>query len=297
MYKIIGADQKEYGPITAEQMVQWIAQSRVNAQTQVQFNGGDWKPLAQYPEFAAALGNVIRPAAPAAFTAPAAAYAPAPQNAPVKTNGMAIASLVCGILGFFTCGVTALVGLILGIVSMNSIKKSNGTQGGHGLALAGTIVSAVFLVMIPMWAALMLPALGKAKQKAQTVQCVNNMKQLALAVRIYSGDHNDHFPPATTWCDAIKPQVLSDRVFRCPAGDPGKRCHYAYNARLDNMQERNIDPETVLFFETDGGWNVSGGPELLLPSPRHGQTYVVAFVDGSVRQMTAAQMTHLRWNP
>ena len=35
MYKIIGADQKEYGPVTAEQLRQWIAEGRVNGQTSV----------------------------------------------------------------------------------------------------------------------------------------------------------------------------------------------------------------------------------------------------------------------
>ena len=56
MYKIIGADQKEYGPINAEQMRQWIAEGRVNGQTSVQFEGGEWRPLATFPEFADSLG-------------------------------------------------------------------------------------------------------------------------------------------------------------------------------------------------------------------------------------------------
>ena len=53
MYKIIGADQKEYGPVTAEQLRQWIAEGRVNGQTSVQSEGAaEWKPLASFPEFA-----------------------------------------------------------------------------------------------------------------------------------------------------------------------------------------------------------------------------------------------------
>jgi len=52
MYKIIGADQKEYGPITDEQMRQWIAEGRVNAQTQTCLEGTqEWKPLGMFPEF------------------------------------------------------------------------------------------------------------------------------------------------------------------------------------------------------------------------------------------------------
>src|SRR5436309_1839611 len=52
MYKIIGADQKEYGPISADQLRQWIAEGRVNGQTQACAEGTqEWKPLAMFPEF------------------------------------------------------------------------------------------------------------------------------------------------------------------------------------------------------------------------------------------------------
>jgi|SRR5579859_4608155 len=57
MYKIIGADHKEYGPVTADQIRQWIAEGRANAQTLVQREGEtEWKPLSSYAEFAPALG-------------------------------------------------------------------------------------------------------------------------------------------------------------------------------------------------------------------------------------------------
>jgi hypothetical protein len=68
MYKIIGGDQREYGPATAEELRQWIAEGRLSAQSLVQVEGtGQWKPLSAYPEFAAALGAQPRlgPAPPA----------------------------------------------------------------------------------------------------------------------------------------------------------------------------------------------------------------------------------------
>jgi hypothetical protein len=56
MYKIIGADGKEYGPVTGLQISQWIAEGRANASTTAQAEGAtEWKPLAEFPEFAAAL--------------------------------------------------------------------------------------------------------------------------------------------------------------------------------------------------------------------------------------------------
>jgi len=56
MYYIIGADQKQYGPVPAEEVRKWIAEGRADAQTRAQAEGGgEWKPLAFFPEFAEAL--------------------------------------------------------------------------------------------------------------------------------------------------------------------------------------------------------------------------------------------------
>jgi uncharacterized membrane protein len=56
MYKIIGGDKNEYGPVSAEQIRQWIKEGRANNQTQTRAEGSDeWKPLAAFPEFADAL--------------------------------------------------------------------------------------------------------------------------------------------------------------------------------------------------------------------------------------------------
>ena len=141
MFKLLGADQKEYGPVSADQIRQWIAQGRANGQTRAQAaESTDWKPLAEFPEFA----DALRAAASPAGQPPPTPGSPPPP--PPKTSGLAITSLVLGCLGLLTCGITSLVGLILGIVALVRINKSKGQLGGQGLALAGTIVSAAFLL-------------------------------------------------------------------------------------------------------------------------------------------------------
>ncbi len=57
MFKLIGADGKEYGPTSAEEVRRWIGEGRVNRQTLVQ-RGGEtqWQPLSDLPEFAQELG-------------------------------------------------------------------------------------------------------------------------------------------------------------------------------------------------------------------------------------------------
>lgn len=63
MYRIIGADRKEYGPAGVEQIRRWIAEGRVDRQTQVREEGsGQWRPLAEFPQLIESLkGNVTVP--------------------------------------------------------------------------------------------------------------------------------------------------------------------------------------------------------------------------------------------
>lgn len=223
MYKIIGADKAEYGPVTADTIREWIKHGRINSKTQVQPVGSTgWKPLSACAEFTDVLA------------AGAVAPPPLPSGAatPGQMSSMAIVSLVLGILGLVSFGLTALVGLVLGIVSLVKINNSRGALKGQGVALAGTIVSGFFLLMLPIFAAMLLPALARAKARAQSIVCMNNMKQLALGEMMYANDNKDRFSSADTWCDAVGKYVPNQKTFLCPSGDPSQRCHYAFNSRL-----------------------------------------------------------------
>ena len=60
MYKLIGGDQKEYGPVSADELRHWIAEGRLSAQSLVQAEGGgEWKPVSSFPEFAGALAGQV----------------------------------------------------------------------------------------------------------------------------------------------------------------------------------------------------------------------------------------------
>lgn len=286
MYRIIGADGKEYGLVSAEQLRQWLKEGRVNSQTKIKpEDAADWQMLGALPEFAAELGT------PAAVPAPS----PPVAGALPQTSGLAIASLVLGLLGF--CGVTALVGLILGIVALVKINRSQGRLTGNGFAIGGICASGFMLLFaLPIFAALLLPALARARERAQTINCVSNVKQLALAARVYAVDHGDTFPSAANWCDAIQSQAASPGIFQCPA-DPGLRCAFAYNRNVDGRKDNEVNPRTVLFFESRAGWNAAGGPELFAPHKHSRTRIVVGFADGSVQQLPRSQLDSLRWEP
>jgi prepilin-type processing-associated H-X9-DG protein len=182
-------------------------------------------------------------------------------------------------------------------MALIKVSNSRGELRGRGLALSGTVVSGIFLVLLPVFAAMLLPALASAKQKAMQINCLNNEKQLALAVRIYSSGHANHFPPAATWCDAIHATVGSDNIFKCPSANSSNRCDYAFNAKLDGLDENKINPQTVVIFESDTGWNAHGGPELMAANRHRRTSSVVAFADGHVELVPASRLNALRWDP
>jgi len=114
MYRIIGADGQQYGPIGAEQIRRWIAEHRMNAQTLVQAEGApEWRALSTYPEFAGDL------------KAPPPSFTPPPPSAAVARASNKVSAGICGVLlgGFgvhkFVLGYTGagLVMLLLTILT------------------------------------------------------------------------------------------------------------------------------------------------------------------------------------
>src|SRR6185436_487015 len=129
MYKIIGADGREYGPISADQVRQFISENRVNASTMVLAVGAtEWKPLGSFPEF-----SLMFAAAPMSSASP---YASSSQ----RTHPLAIAALVLAIISitfgwcccFLGLPLTA-VALIFSIISLTEINKHPDRYTGKGL--------------------------------------------------------------------------------------------------------------------------------------------------------------------
>jgi hypothetical protein len=81
------------------------------------------------------------------YYAPGTPYAPYGQGAPSKTNGLAIAALVCGIAGFLYF-IPAVLGIIFGFIARSQIKRSQDLQKGGGMALAGIITGFVWIALL-----------------------------------------------------------------------------------------------------------------------------------------------------
>jgi len=96
MFKIIGADQKPYGPVAEDQLRQWISEGRADGRTLAQAEGSmDWKPLASFPEFAALFASMTPP--PAAGQPPQPAWTPpaAKPDIPTYLPHAIIVTLCC----------------------------------------------------------------------------------------------------------------------------------------------------------------------------------------------------------
>ena len=156
MYKILGTDNKEYGPVSAEQLRQWILEGRANRNTLVQPEGGSsWKPLSLCPEFSATLGST----ALGGSAAPVLPAPPRPAAVSDGSNGLAIASLVCGGVSLpgllCCCPVTPLgatLGIVFGIIALVQLKgrppQSSRTMAWTGIALS---IAGLMLLVILMF--------------------------------------------------------------------------------------------------------------------------------------------------
>lgn len=219
-----------------------------------------------------------------------------------KTSGMAIASLVLGICGFVSCGIASIVGLILGIIGLSSIKKSAGQLKGEGLAITGIAASAVGIVLVPTMSilmAIMMPALSSARHQARTAATMNNAKQLCLAMIMYSDEHDGRFPPADNWPDALAPYLGHDEKILRSLFDPKAGRAWAMNAYLRGRQQSDIEQphRVVLIFEAEYGSPPSGGQELLPEEPRGNRGYVIGFLDGHVEIVRPEKLDELNWQP
>jgi hypothetical protein len=138
MYKIVGADGKEYGPIPAEVLRQWIAEGRANALTKALPEGAtEWKTLGEIPEFALALASAAAPA-----LAPGPISAPQPVS---RTNPLALSGLILGILSVtFACCCFGtpfnVAGIICSIIGLVQIHNDPRREQGKGLAIGGLVL-------------------------------------------------------------------------------------------------------------------------------------------------------------
>src|SRR5277367_3965463 len=107
----------------------------------------------------------------------------------------------------------------------------------------------VVIAIIAILAALLLPALARAKQQAKQTSCINNMRQMGIAIGIYVSD-NKVYPGdysavnnAYVWMLRLLPAAGNNRnVFFCPAAPPDSLWDTNANKTLGGTVESSIIP-------------------------------------------------------
>ncbi|GJQ59647.1 MAG: type II secretion system protein [Candidatus Scalindua sp. AMX11] len=148
----------------------------------------------------------------------------------------------------------------------------------------------VVVAIIGILAAILLPALSKAREASRKTQCVSNLKQIGMGLIMYANENEEIFPTGTdamTDLNLLYPEYVKERkVFRCPSDNlvsaisvaaireatkfTKDQCGYGY----DNAHSMTDDPGTAIVSDRP-----SNGPNVTTPSaslidnsPNHGGT-------------------------
>jgi prepilin-type N-terminal cleavage/methylation domain-containing protein len=153
----------------------------------------------------------------------------------------------------------------------------------------------VVIAIIGVLASLLLPAFGKAKARSRNAVCINQLRQLGMATRLYTDEHNNILPtaeilpsmpvdparPLPRICDVLGPYAgrvnagtnVSASVFKCPADTVGRFASegssYQWNAELNGHRMDETTSGTVKFVLVwrgpEGNGETNGTVQLMFP--------------------------------
>ncbi|MHC4214444.1 MAG: hypothetical protein ACYSWP_13855 [Planctomycetota bacterium] len=174
--------------------------------------------------------------------------------------------------------VCSLFGPVLGIISISCIRKDKG------------LVPKIIIIYITVLSLITSGYIVAAKSFGHE-NCEENLRVVSKAVWAYVENNGGKFPTADKWCSLLVQNTdLQRGRFICKSAKWGMS-NYAINPNATPASPRNM----ILLFETKGGWNQAGGPELLTTDNHDGAGGNVMFVNGYVGFVEARWIDALKW--
>lgn len=123
----------------------------------------------------------------------------------------------------------------------------------------------VVIGIIGILSSLLLPVLGKAKERTRSTVCASHLKQLGMALILYAGDHADECPPrraVPTWPLPLYAYYKNVDILSCPSDAPGSRRSYIINGWNDYFESTlsAADYETFKRYQWPHGMKLAGIP-------------------------------------
>ncbi|MCX8108019.1 MAG: type II secretion system GspH family protein, partial [Verrucomicrobiae bacterium] len=106
----------------------------------------------------------------------------------------------------------------------------------------------VVISIIATLASMMLPSLSRAKEKARTVTCINNLRQIGIGIKLYADDYGDRYPPATVGGKNAR-QTIGGR-------DPVSRLSGIYPMARERPMFVYVEPSEVYRCPRDRGQRI-----------------------------------------
>ena len=158
------------------------------------------------------------------------------------------------------------------------------------------LVIAIGVLVIALISIYLSEQTYRSDEPEHIVRCAVNLRGFSACISIYADNDKDNkYPTANKWCVLlIEHADEGEKSFRCPTGKKTgdiNRSYYEMNPKC----EPNSPPDTVLLFETKGGWNPFGGAELLTAENHQGKGCNILFNDGYVKFVEKERFSELKW--
>lgn len=129
-------------------------------------------------------------------------------------SGLAITSLVLGIFSVLCFGILAgIPAIVTGHVARGRVRREPTRFGGAGVGLAGLILGYLSILETVVVVLAMLPVLGAARLQAESMQCIHNLRQIGMAVRLSATANRDVYPETAA---QFSPHLGYSRFLVCP---------------------------------------------------------------------------------